>query len=119
MIFDNENPELNIPFSDFNSLHQMFLTPGFAVLEKLLDEKLTEVTRAALSSVTSPEHDVQLLNNLRGCSHVINAIHEIRDMAFNAVTENNQQLLFPQRDNHHQPWIADGFHGKESFLGGV
>ena len=113
MEFDNLNQ------AALSALHQMFLTPGYEILEKILDESLSQTTTGALVCDSTTDEDIQLLNNLRGCRAVIDEIKTLRETVSQKVTESQQQFLFEnERDNHTHPWIADGSLGKETFLGG-
>lgn len=110
---------IEISPSEARSLHEMFLTPGFEFLNKMLGDQLNAVFRSAIEQSSTPDEDIQILNNLRGCNDVIQTIRDIRDEVSRRVNENNQQFLWDQRDNHTHPWIAEGITGKETFLGGV
>ena len=114
MEFDNLNQ------AALSALHQMFLSPGYEILEKILDESLADTSRGVLECDSTTDEDIQLINNLRGCNSVIGEIKTLRETVSQKVTESQQQFLFAEneRDTHDHPWIAEGSLGKETFLGG-
>lgn len=114
MEFDNLNQ------AALSALHQMFLSPGYEILEKILNESLSQTMTGALTCDSTTDEDIQLINNLRGCRAVIDEIKTLREAVYQKVTESQQQFLFAEneRDTHDHPWIAEGSLGKETFLGG-